>query len=177
MELPTLWECLEVFQLQKELRQEKYLIPSDDDCERKLGCDARTKLQHRLTLQEYVCYLTKKLVTNLDAYGRAKAAPKTKSYALDADAKEDPGLQREAVGTAGAGEESFEPAFEDALDPDIDGEVRLKGFRCTIESSSPTDCITAFASHDLPSAKAYQVCARHDLCGSVSFDSRRGVFA
>ena len=63
---------------------------------------------------------------NLDAYGRAKAAPKTKSYALDADAKEDPGLQREGVGTTGTGEESFEPAFEDALDPDIDGEVRLK---------------------------------------------------
>ena len=51
-----------------------------------------------------------------------------------------------------------------------------KGFRCAVESSSPTDCITAFASHDLPSAKAYQVCARHDLCGSVPFDSRRGVF-
>ena len=32
----------------------------------------------------------------------------------------------------------------------------------------------AFASHDLLSSKAYQVCARHDLCGSVSFDSRRG---
>ena len=57
---------------------------------------------------------------------RAKAAPKTKSYALDADAKEDPGLQREGVGATGTGEESFEPAFEDALDPDIDGEVRLK---------------------------------------------------
>ena len=126
MELPTLWECLEVFQLQKDLCQEKYLIPSDEDCERKIGCDARAKLQNRLTLQEYVCYLTKKLVKNLDAYGRAKAAPKTKSYALDADAKEDAGLQREGVGTTGTGEESFEPAFEDALDPDIDGEVRLK---------------------------------------------------
>ena len=126
MELPTLWECLEVFQLQKDLYQEKYLIPSDEDCERKIGCDARAKLQNRLTLQEYVCHLTKKLVRNLDAYGRAKAAPKTKSYALDADAKEDPGLQREGVGTTGTGEESFEPAFEDALDPDIDGEVRLK---------------------------------------------------
>ena len=110
---------MEVFQLQKDLCQEKYLIPSDEDCERK-------QLQNRLRLQEYVCYLTKKLVKNLD--GRAKAAPKTKSYALDVDAdakKEDPGLQREGVGTAGAGEESFEPAFEDALDPDIDGEVRL----------------------------------------------------
>ena len=137
MELPTLWECLEVFQLQKELRQEKYLIPLDEDCERKLGCDARVKLQNRLTVQEYVCYLTKKLVKNLDAYGRAKAAPKTKSYALDADAKEDPGLQREGVGTAGAGEESFEPAFEDALDPDIDGEVRLKASDAPLKVHHP----------------------------------------
>ena len=175
MELPTLWECLEVFQLQKDLRQEKYLIPSDEDCERKIGCDARAKLQNRLTLQEYVCYLTKKLVRNLDAYGRAKAAPKTKSYALDADAKEDPGLQREGVGATGTGEESFEPAFEDALDPDIDGEVRLKA--SDAPSSPPTDSITAFASHDLPSSKAHQVCERHDLCGFVSFDSRRREFA
>ena len=102
------------------------MIPSDEDCERKIGRDARAKLQNRLTLQEYVCYLTKKCVRNLDAYSRAKAAPKTKSYALDADAKEDPGLQREGVGTTGTGEESFEPAFEDASDPDFDGEVRLK---------------------------------------------------
>ena len=137
MEWPTLWECLEVFQLQKELRQEKYLIPLDEDCERKLGCDARAKLQNRLTLQEYVCYLTQKLVKNLDAYGRAKAPPKTKSYALDAVAKEDPGLQREGVGTADAGEESFEPAFEDALDPDIDGEVRLKASDAPLKVHHP----------------------------------------
>ena len=120
-----MWECLEVFQLQKELAQEKYLIPLDKDCTNKLGCDASAKLQNRLTVQEYVCYLTKRVVKNLDAYGRAKAAPKTKSYALDADAKEDPGLVREGHGTGDTGE-SFEPAFEDALDPDIDGEVRLK---------------------------------------------------
>ena len=126
MEMPTLWECLEVFQLQKELAQEKYLIPLDKDCTNKLGCDASAKLQNRLTVQEYVCYLTKRVVKNLDAYGRAKAAPKTKSYALDADTKEDPGgLVREGHGTGDTGE-SFEPAFEDALDPDIDGEVRLK---------------------------------------------------
>ena len=76
MEMPTLWECLEVFQLQKELAQEKYLIPLDKDCANKLGCDASAKLQNRLTVQEYVCYLTKRVVKNLDAYGRAKAAPK-----------------------------------------------------------------------------------------------------
>ena len=101
------------------------MIPLDKDCTNKLGCDASAKLQNRLTVQEYVCYLTKRVVKNLDAYGRAKAAPKTKSYALDADAKEDPGLVREGHGTGDTGE-SFEPAFEDALDSDIDGEVRLK---------------------------------------------------
>ena len=52
-----------------------------------------------------------------------------------------------------------------------------QGFRCTVESSPPTDSITAFASHDLPSSKAHQVCERHDLCGFVSFDSRRREFA
>ena len=177
MELPTLWECLEVFQLQKDLCQEKYLIPSDEDCERKIGCDARAKLQNRLTLQEYVCYLTKKLVKNLDAYGRAKAAPKTKSYALDADAKEDAGLQREGVGTTGTGEESFEPAFEDALDPDIDGEVRLKASDAPLKvhhQLTPSQRLQAMIFHR---QKAHQVCERHDLCGFVSFDSRRRDFA
>ena len=125
MEVPTLWECLEVFNLQKELAIGKYLIPSDADCFRMLGCQASVKLEGRLTVQEYVCYIVRRVVSNLDAYGRAKAAPKTKSYALDADAKEDPGLVREGVGT-GEGAETFEPAFEDALDPDIDGEVKLK---------------------------------------------------
>ena len=73
-----------------------------------------------------VCLLLdKKSSQELRCYGRAKAAPKTKSYALDADAKEDPGLVREGHGTGDTGE-SFEPAFGDALDPDIDGEVRLK---------------------------------------------------
>ena len=62
------------------------------DCLHKLGCDARAKLQNHLIVEECVCYLTKSVVKNLDAYGRAKAEPKTKSYALDADAKEDPGL-------------------------------------------------------------------------------------
>ena len=123
MEMPTLWECLEVFQLQKELAQNNFLIPLDEDCMNKLGCDASAKLH--LTVREHVCYLTKRVAKNLDAYGRAKAAPKTKSYALDADAKEDPGLVREGHGTGDTGK-CFEPAFEDALDPDIDGEVRLK---------------------------------------------------
>ena len=145
MEMPTLWECLEVFQLQKELAQEKYLIPLDKDCTNKLGCDASAKLQNRLT----VCYLTKRVVKNLDAYGRAKAAPKTKSYALDADAKEDPGLVREGHGTGDTGE-SFEPAFEDALDPDIDGEVRLKAGDAPLKVHHPltsSQCSQAMTFH------------------------------
>ena len=123
--------------MQKELCQEKYLILLDEDCERKLGCDARAKLQNHMALQEYMCYLTQKLVKKLDAYRRAKAAPKTKSYALDTDAKEDLGLQREGIGTADAGEESFEPAFEDAVDPDIDGEVRLKALDALLKIHHP----------------------------------------
>lgn len=125
MEVPTLWECLEVFNLLKELAISKYLIPSDADCMDRLDCEASVKLENRLTVQEYVCYITRRVVHNLDAYGRAKAAPKTKSYALDADAKEDPGLVREVVGATDDAE-GLEPAFEDALDPDLDGEVRLK---------------------------------------------------
>lgn len=35
MEVPTLWECLEVFNLQKELAISKYLVPSDADCMRR----------------------------------------------------------------------------------------------------------------------------------------------
>ena len=56
---------------------------------------------------------------------------------MGADAKEDPGLQREGVVTAGAGEESFEPAFEDALDPDIDGEVRLQASDAPLKVHHP----------------------------------------
>ena len=57
MQIPTLWECLEVFQLRKELAQEKYLIPLDGDCARELGCDASAKLQKRLTIHSRVCLL------------------------------------------------------------------------------------------------------------------------
>ena len=76
------------------------------------------------------------MVYNLDAYGLAKAAPKTKSYALDADAKEDFGLVREAVGVSDDAE-GFEPAFEDALDPDLDGEVKLKAGDAPLKVDHP----------------------------------------
>ena len=57
--------------------------------------------------------MTRKIVKHLDAHGRAKAAPKTKSYALDADAVEDPGIVR-------APEGEFEGAFEDMMEADFD---------------------------------------------------------
>ena len=52
--------------------------------------DVQAKLQDRLSILEYCCYTIRRVATNLDAFARAKAAPKTKSYALDADATEDP---------------------------------------------------------------------------------------
>ena len=67
--------------------------------------------------------MTRRLATNLDAFARAKAAPKTKSYALDADAAEDPTVHRIAEN---GGDDSFEAAPEDMLDGDIDGHVTLK---------------------------------------------------
>ena len=63
------------------------------------------------------------MATNLDAFARAKAAPKTKSYALDADATEDPTVHR--IPETGD-DNSFDAAPEDMLDGDIDGHVTLK---------------------------------------------------
>ena len=62
--------------------------------ELEINSDVQTKLADRLTIQEYCCYTIRRVATNLDAYARAKAAPKTKSYALDADATEDPTVHR-----------------------------------------------------------------------------------
>ena len=85
--------------------------------------DVQAKLQDRLSILEYSCYTIRRVATNLDAFARAKAAPKTKSYALDADATEDPSVHRiPETGDDG----SFEPAPEDMLDGDVDGYVRLK---------------------------------------------------
>ena len=55
-------------------------------------------------MQEYVCYLTRKVVRHLDAHGRAKAAPKTKSYAMDANSVEDPGIIRTTENGTGDGD-------------------------------------------------------------------------
>ncbi len=75
----------------------------------------------RLTVHEYCCFMVAKFVNHLDAFARAKAAPKTKTYALDTDACEDPTVHRMPA-TEGM-DISFEDVPEDA---DIDGYVRLK---------------------------------------------------
>lgn len=83
----------------------------------------QAKLQDRLSIQEYCCYTICRVATNLDAFARAKAAPKTKSYALDADATEAPTVHR--IPETGD-DNTFEAAPEDMLDGDRDGQVTLK---------------------------------------------------
>ena len=39
--------------------------------------EAQEYLKHRLSLHEYCCYIVKDVARNLDAFGTAKAAPKT----------------------------------------------------------------------------------------------------
>ena len=128
MEWPSIWECREVF---VELMKLSGFNPfhdssmSADEQQKALHADSdvQVKLQDRLSILEYCCYMTRRLATNLDAFARAKAAPKTKSYALDADAAEDPTVHRIAEN---GGDDSFEAAPEDMLDGDIDGRVTLK---------------------------------------------------
>ena len=126
-EWPTLWECLEVFQALKQqalkLAEANELeFPSDEAFKDEHGYDPAEKLANRLTVTEYCCLLTKKLVQHLNAMGRAKSMPKTKSYALDADAVEDPGLVREQNDTGG----EFDATLDDVGDPDLDGQIKLK---------------------------------------------------
>ena len=64
--------------------------------------------------------MTRKIVKHLDAHGRAKASPKTKSYALDANTVEDPGIVRASE------EGGCEGDFADMMGPDLDDEVKLK---------------------------------------------------
>ena len=75
------------------------------------------------SILEYCCYTIRRVATDLGACARAKAAPQTKSYALDADATEDPAVHR--IPETGGGD-SFEAAPEDMLDGDVDGHVTLK---------------------------------------------------
>ena len=134
MEWPTLWECEEVFLELMRLGEvgpfaslEAFnRIGSMSYAQQKQECQqddhAQAKLQNRLTIHEYCCFMIRKLVKNLDAFARAKSAPKTKSYALDADAVEDPNVHR----VQPAEGDDFEAAPDHLFDGDVDGFVRLK---------------------------------------------------
>jgi hypothetical protein len=128
MEWPSIWECTEVFlALMKLAELPPFHDPSMSEDEKlqalRSDKEVQKKLENRLSIREYCCYTIRKIATHLDAFARAKAAPKTKSYALDGDAAEDPTVHRIAENE---GNESFEAAPEDMLDGDLDGHVSLK---------------------------------------------------
>ena len=88
--------------------------------------------------------MTRKIVKHLDAHGRAKASPKTKSYALDANTVEDPGIVRSADAGGGEGD------FEDMMGPDLDDDEKLKPGDAPIEvyhSLSSEERIKALLFH------------------------------
>ena len=83
MEWPSIWECTEVFlALMKITRQKPFhdSSMSADEQQRALkeSSDVQAKLEDRLSIQEYCCYTIRRVATNLDAFARSKAAPKTK---------------------------------------------------------------------------------------------------
>ena len=119
-EWPTIWECAEIFAALKSIASHKGLLMQDEEYLQEYGVHPEFKLANRLTIQEYVCYMTRKIVKHLDAHGRAKASPKTKSYALDANAVEDPGIVRASE------EGGCEGDFADMMGPELDDEVKLK---------------------------------------------------
>ena len=109
MEWPTLRECEEVVEALLELAEdydkEELLTQSDTqrvkdtlkkpaqhhDEQRPGQSEPESEQQPmRVTVHEYCCFTVAKFVNNLDGVARAKAAPKTKTYALDTDACEDP---------------------------------------------------------------------------------------
>ena len=85
---------------------------------------AQAKLRNRLTIVEYCCYMVRKIAPNLDAFARAKSVPKTKSYALDADAVEDPTAHR-IVPEEGQND-FLDDVPDNHMDGDVDDFVRLK---------------------------------------------------
>ena len=119
-EWPTIWECAEIFTALKSTASQKDLLKQDAKYVEEYGMHPDHKLVDRLTIQEYVCYMTRKIVKHLDAHGRAKASPKTKSYALDANAVEDPGISRTSE------EGVCEGDFADMIGPELDDELKLK---------------------------------------------------
>ena len=126
-EWPTIWECEDIFAALKAIASLKGLLKQDAKYEEEYGVHPDVKLANRLTIQEYVCYMTRKIVKHLDAHGRAKASPKTKSYALDANTVEDPGIVRSADAGGGEGD------FEDMMGPDLDDDEKLKPGDAPIE--------------------------------------------
>ncbi len=128
MDWPSIWECREVVLALMKLAREKPFHDSSMSEDEQLHAlndnnDVQAKLQDKLSILEYCCYTIRRVATNLDALARAKAAPKTKSYALDADATEDPTVHRNPET---GDDNSFDAAPEDMLDGDIDGHVTLK---------------------------------------------------
>ena len=173
MEWPTLRECEEVvgalLQLAEDYDKEELLTPSDTQ---RVKDTLQKPVQHndeegpgqnepeseeqpaRLTVHEYCCFMVAKFVNNLDAFARAKAAPKTKTYALDTDACEDPTVHR-MLATDGM-DISFEDVPEDA---DIDGYVRR---RSTGRSAAATIDRTKRKGNRLLPRADVQVRARYD---------------
>ena len=103
------------------------MIQTDEDYEAHMGVHPAYKLANRLTMRENECYQTRKVVRHLHAHGRAKAAPKTKSYAMDANAVEDPGIIRTSEGGTVDGD------FDDIPDPELDDVVKLKPGDATLK--------------------------------------------
>ena len=129
MDWPTIWECEDVYLALMKLAGLSAFADASMSAAEQLQAlqadvHAQAKLRNRLTIVEYCCFMVRKFATILDAFGRAKAAPETKSYALDADAVEDPSVHR--IQPEEGPNESFEAAPDDLLDPDIDGFVSLK---------------------------------------------------
>ena len=99
----------------------------DADAERLLLEDAHAmaKLKDRLSLHEYCCYMVRHFANNLDAFARAKAAPKTKTYALDADATEDPTIHRAKEG--GTEVDPFDDTgLDDLFEDESEGNIKSK---------------------------------------------------
>ena len=134
MEWPSIWECKEIILKQMALAQEgkfstlpvheadQVTVQQAEDMI-KDDTKAQAYLKDRLSLHEYACYIVRDVARNLDAFGTAKAAPKTKTYAMDVDAAEDPAVQRVQEGTAGG---DFDGDMDLPSEDEGDGTIRLK---------------------------------------------------
>ena len=126
MEWPGIWECKEVVLALMQAAginafADRTLSAADLEAALLRDTHAQEKLQNRLTLQEYCCFMSRKISEHLDAYARAKNSPKTKSYALDADAVEDPMCHAYPEDHK---EDNFEATFDEPYD-DCDSFLRI----------------------------------------------------